>query len=374
MPRAKKAGTGGTTKPIFKDCVVALAGDLGRPDWREADVARWVAAWGGAFSAQEGAGAGACDYDSVTHVLASRGQFLASSSFRGRLMQRMKRAHVVTADWLEDSMTRRRRLPERPYSLREAQRREAARRRRDKRAERGVEKGKRLVNDCLNHVYRDSTFFSYDIKLTRDDEEGGNVGQRYQLTLWEFNGSPRHYQLTTKYFRRPGDSQPLIYRFPEETPSLFDPVFAEFKRFFRSKTKIDWDERVAKAGSTPKKYFQYAPPTGGKPVGLVSGGPYSPSIFGDGSNIAIPRDGDSSSDNGNKLTDTVVAHDDDAYQSSTPDASGTSSSSVEGQGQYDDTITERTAQDGGGEAVDVDTSAQHDADLADKVMMLADTI
>ncbi|RYP15215.1 hypothetical protein DL765_005854 [Monosporascus sp. GIB2] len=373
MPRTKKPGTGITTKPIFKDCVVALAGDLGRPGWREADVARWMAAWGGSFSAQEGAGAGG--YDSVTHVLASREQFLTSSSFRGRLRKRMRRAHVVTADWLEDSMTRRCRLPERPYSLIEAQRREGARRRRDERAERGVKKGKKLVNDCLNHVYRDSTFFSYDIKLTRDDEEGGNVGQRYQIMLWEFNGNPRHYQLTIKYFRRPGDSQPLIYRFPEETPSLFDPVFAEFKRFFRSKTKIDWDERVAKAGSMPKKYFQYAPPTGGKPVGLVNGEPYPPSIFGNGSNIVIPRDGDSSSANGNKLTDTVVAHDDDADQSPTPDESGTSSSSADGEGQYDDAIAERTVQNGGDdEAMDVDTPAQHDADLADKIMMLADAI
>ncbi|RYP03858.1 hypothetical protein DL764_004837 [Monosporascus ibericus] len=373
MRPTKKAGAGATTKPIFKDCVVALAGDLGRPDWREADVARWVAAWGGAFSAQEGAG-GAGGYDSVTHLLASREQFLASSSFRERLRKRMKRTRVVTADWLEDSMTRRRRLPERPYSLHEAQRREGARRRRDERAERGVEKGKRLVNDCLNHIYRDSTFFSYDIKPTRDDEESGNVGQRYQLMLWEFNGNPRHYQLTTKYFRRPGDSQPLIYRFPEETPSLFDPVFAEFKRFFRSKTKIDWDDRVAKAGSMPKKYFQYAPPTGGKPVGLVNGEPYSPSIFGDGSNIAISRDGESSSDNGNKFTDTVVAHDGDADPSSAPDESGARKSSVDGEGQHDHAVTERTVQGGGDdEAMDVDTS-QHDADLADRVMMLADAI
>ncbi|RYO87833.1 hypothetical protein DL766_000736 [Monosporascus sp. MC13-8B] len=374
MPRTKKAGTGITTKPIFKDCVVALAGDLGRPGWREADVARWVAAWGGAFSAQEGAGGGG--YDSVTHVLASRERFLASSSFRGRLRNRMERAHVVTADWLEDSMTRRRRLPERPYSLREAQRREGARRRRDERAEKGIEKGKRLVNDCLNHVYRDSTFFSYDIKLTRDDEENGNVGQRYRIMLWEFNGNPRHYQLTTKCFRRPGDSQPLIYRVPEETPSLFGPVFAEFKRFFRSKTKIDWDERVAKAGSMPKKYFQYAPPTGGKPVGPVNGEPYSPSIFGDGSSIAVPRNEDSSGDNGNKVADTVVGHDDDGDQSSNPDESGTRSSSADGEGQYDDAIAERTARDRGGddEAMDVDTSAQHDVDLADEIMMLADAV
>lgn len=35
----------------------------------------------------------------------------------------------------------------------------------------------------LNHIYSDSTFFRYEIELTRNDEESGNVGQKYQICV-----------------------------------------------------------------------------------------------------------------------------------------------------------------------------------------------
>lgn len=35
----------------------------------------------------------------------------------------------------------------------------------------------------INHVYSDSTFFRYDIELTRNDKESGNVGQKYQICV-----------------------------------------------------------------------------------------------------------------------------------------------------------------------------------------------
>ena len=35
----------------------------------------------------------------------------------------------------------------------------------------------------INHVYSDSTYFRYDIELTRDDETSGNVGQKYQIRV-----------------------------------------------------------------------------------------------------------------------------------------------------------------------------------------------
>lgn len=78
--------------------------------------------------------------------------------------------------------------------------------------------------------------------------------------IWESNGKPHHYQMTAKYYSKPRDSQPAIHRYPEEAPALFDRVFDHFKRFFRKKTGIDWDERLVKAGSQPKKYWQYKPP------------------------------------------------------------------------------------------------------------------
>lgn len=88
----------------------------------------------------------------------------------------------------------------------------------------------------------------------------------HRLKIWESHGKPHHYQMTAKYYSKPRDSQPAIHRFPEETPALFDPVFAHFKRFFRKKTRIDWDERLAKVGSQPKKYWQYKPPVSPSPL------------------------------------------------------------------------------------------------------------
>ncbi|KAK7747136.1 hypothetical protein SLS62_009191 [Diatrype stigma] len=446
--RAKKAPRAPATKPIFAGCVVALAGsDLGRENWKEADVARWVAAWGGAFSAD-------VDGATTTHLLATAAQYQDPKNKRvGRakrllLHQGKGKAtgtanatasplqHIVTPDWLEDSITKKKRLPEKQYSLREAQRRENAQRRREERVERGIEKGKRLVNDCINHIYCDRTFFRYEIELTRNDEESGNVGQKYQICvspflrhlarvdelprkklritttlptypfpkkrffqglssnvsvqkIWESHGKPHHYQMTAKYYSKPRDSQPAIHRFPEETPALFDPVFDHFKRFFRKKTKIEWDERLAKVGSRPKKYWQYQPPTGGKPVGLVKG--ELPSIFGDGSNIVIHRDEDSNDGGGGSGShgnDTPVI----ANQQTTatagettasPDTTGlddTAAAEIFGDDHGDDDVvmTDASAQQLGNPdppiVGDENNNRGDDSGMTARVMMLAEAV
>lgn len=139
VPRAKKPAA---AKPIFRGCVVALAGpDLGRDGWAAADVERWVGVWGGGFAPDL--------TDDVTHLLATAAQFNdGKNNARIARAKKAKDLHIVNPDWLEDSITHKRRLPEKPYSLREAQRRENARRKLSERAEKGIEKGKRLVNDC----------------------------------------------------------------------------------------------------------------------------------------------------------------------------------------------------------------------------------
>lgn len=35
----------------------------------------------------------------------------------------------------------------------------------------------------LYHVYRDHTFFQYEVVITRDDEEAGILGERYILSV-----------------------------------------------------------------------------------------------------------------------------------------------------------------------------------------------
>ena len=131
------------------------AGDLGRSGWKEADVERWVTAWGGVFagdlSSRNNNNNNHHHDADITHILATQAQFKDKKNARvarARKMRGKDAPHFVTADWLEDSISARRRLPEREFSLRERQRKEDVKRRRAERAEKGIEKGKRLVNDC----------------------------------------------------------------------------------------------------------------------------------------------------------------------------------------------------------------------------------
>lgn len=66
--------------------------------------------------------------------------------------------------------------------------------------------------------------------------------------------------MTARFFKRRGDSQPAVHRFPEDSPALLPPVFEHFKQFFRRRTGIDWDERVDRADTQPPRYWQYRPP------------------------------------------------------------------------------------------------------------------
>lgn len=42
----------------------------------------------------------------------------------------------------------------------------------------------------LYHIYRDETYFSYEITITRDDEAAGNVGQKYIIYVSTRNSYP----------------------------------------------------------------------------------------------------------------------------------------------------------------------------------------
>jgi hypothetical protein len=81
-------------KPIFKGCVVAIAGDLNDPAWREEDVKRWVHYWGGTFSYIVDA--------SVTHLLCTE-ENLRKKITPVQVALKNKDIKIVLRDWLEDS-------------------------------------------------------------------------------------------------------------------------------------------------------------------------------------------------------------------------------------------------------------------------------
>ncbi|KAI1464986.1 uncharacterized protein F4812DRAFT_462307 [Daldinia caldariorum] len=262
----KGKGNGGasssssSSSKVFANCKISLAGTLGG-DWTCANVARWTAYSGGEF------GNGVGD-KKVTHVLATPGQYNARLPTVKKALK--TGAYVVTKDWFEDSLAKKRRLNELDYSLKNADIKANAKKALDAKIQKGIEEGKTFVNTNLYHVYRDKTFFRYEITLTRDDEETGNVGQKYQLFLWESNAWPHLYVFAAKYYKKPRDNRPTVYR-PREDPVEMGRALADFKRFFYQKTGLCWDDRIAGAGTTEKSKFQYKPPnqTGGKPVGVL---------------------------------------------------------------------------------------------------------
>lgn len=78
---------------------VAIADTLG-PGWTATDVSRWVTYHGGVFknTVEEG----------VTHLLATPEQFKQKLPAVKKALA-LKTTHIVTQDWLEDTLEKRRR-------------------------------------------------------------------------------------------------------------------------------------------------------------------------------------------------------------------------------------------------------------------------
>ncbi|RFU75950.1 anthranilate synthase component ii [Trichoderma arundinaceum] len=230
---------------IFKNLVIATAGPL--PGQLTVDNLRqWTSIRKGVFTE---------DFDDqVTHLL-----------FKEALA-RGKRQHIVHCDWFEISAVNEKKEPERDYSMRNILAKQNAAKREQAQIERGKREGERAVNTNFFHIYNDRTFFPYQIDITRDDDETGELGQRYTLYLWESNAKPHLYWFTAKFMKKKGDSQPSFHR-PSPCSGPWRQEMDLFMDFFRIKTGIEWQDRVIKQNIMPGSFFQYTPPTGGKPIG-----------------------------------------------------------------------------------------------------------
>ncbi|KAJ1335381.1 RNA polymerase II subunit A C-terminal domain phosphatase [Microdochium nivale] len=280
-----------TEKPIFQGCVIALASDLGKPDWTDDQIDRWVSIRRGKYvrsldsllpltTGSSSSGGDNDDGDgavNITHVLATEDMFKGMSAKRKTTL-RDEGVHVVLFDWLEDSIYAKRRLAEGKFDLlkrhREEVAREAARLKKLDKVARGIEEAKKGVNTNLNHVYMDSTCFSYDIVMTRMDAETNMVGEKWRLRLWESNGSPYLY-LCTATFNKRGGKTSVIRPSKMETPGPLDRELAAWKKFFKIKTGIAWSDRVSRIEENRGEAgnFQYEPPVGGKPLGVFEDEP-----------------------------------------------------------------------------------------------------
>ncbi|PON26328.1 hypothetical protein TGAM01_v204804 [Trichoderma gamsii] len=242
---------------IFKNLVIAAAGPL--PGQLTVDSLRqWTTIRKGVFI--EG-------FDEhVTHLLCTREQFNQKLPRIKEALARGKQQHIVHCDWFEISAVNDKKQPERDYSMRNILAKQNAAKRELARIEKGKREGERAVNTNLFHIYIDREFFSYQIDINRDDDEKGELGQRYTLYLWESNAKPHLYWFTAKFMKKKGDSQPSFHR-PSPCSGPWRREMDLFMDFFRIKTGIEWQDRVLGQKTMPKSFFQYSPPIGGKPVG-----------------------------------------------------------------------------------------------------------
>ncbi|KAK5989170.1 hypothetical protein PT974_10670 [Cladobotryum mycophilum] len=244
-------------RQIFKNRVLASAGPL--PGQLTLDnLQQWTKIRKGVFSEDFG--------EDVTHLLCTREQFNQRVSRVKEGLARGKRLHIVHYDWFEFSTVNEKREPERQYSMKNFLAKQNAAKRERARLERGKRQGERGVNPNLFHIYHDRDFFPYQIVITRDDEETGELGQKYTLSLWESNAKPHLYWFTAKFMKKKGTSQSSYHR-PSPCSGPWCQEMEYFMEFFRIKTGIEWQDRVLKQGIMSSLFFQYSPPTGGKPIG-----------------------------------------------------------------------------------------------------------
>ncbi|KAK4165438.1 hypothetical protein QBC43DRAFT_351452 [Cladorrhinum sp. PSN259] len=260
-------------KTLFSHFTIAVVLCNPPAHWNETNIARWISLRGGTCI-REGR---EIDWRALTHMVVDERTFkLKGPKVKEAL--RINRIHVVALEWLEFSMIQKKVLPVKQYSFRETLKKEREEERRIKEVAKGNELAERAVNTNFYRVYHDQTHFRYELEITREATSDGNeengppvvAGERekYTLTIYESLALPRLYFFLAKFSKSKHDSQPKYYR-ASETPGLFWQEYQLFKSFFCIKTGVPWDQRLVVKMDGRNEYFQYFPPTGGKPVGWV---------------------------------------------------------------------------------------------------------
>ncbi|KAL8717949.1 MAG: hypothetical protein Q9225_004868 [Loekoesia sp. 1 TL-2023] len=124
---------------------------------------------------------------------------------------------------------------------------------------------KQLFSDRY-HIYRDSTYFAYDITLVRVNLLQ-NKSERYVLRLCTTHDVPKYYASLLTYHTHGSPAHKSILA---PIGSDFATAFGAFVKAFKAKTKVEWDERL-KTRKWEEGAFVYTPPKGGEPKGEVPG-------------------------------------------------------------------------------------------------------
>ncbi|KAK1986799.1 hypothetical protein LZ30DRAFT_746205 [Colletotrichum cereale] len=252
---------------IFKDLVITAAGDFPDDCPNEQAAKEWTKLRKGRFTLDLD--------DSVTHLVCTDEDFENRRKNR-RIKQAEKgkrKIHIVSWDWFRFSCTHNKKLREKHYDFSAAKSKEKEKYRQQleiQRKARNSTIGQTWMNPDLYRIFTDKTFFEYKVDLFRTSEdEYGALHEKYELCLFESHAKPRLYWFGAKLLHKK-DRGKWHARGVERTsltPGNFEAEFQHFVKFFELKTSVRWWDRVIKAGTREKIFFNYSPPICGKPVG-----------------------------------------------------------------------------------------------------------
>ncbi|KAK4546740.1 hypothetical protein LTR36_001472 [Oleoguttula mirabilis] len=162
-------------------------------------------------------------------------------------------------------------------AMREVQEKEKEKKREREQAalfRKGAKKAKNEVFSDNHHIYMDAAGFKYEVLLTKVDTKH-NRNERHALTLqiYESNSEPNTYAFNLHFA---GTGQLPSNNVLAAIGCGFETAFRAFKKCFREKTGINWDERIAVAVARAKQHQQQSTATGtGTGTGSPRGRPVS---------------------------------------------------------------------------------------------------
>ncbi|KAI6970931.1 hypothetical protein KC332_g12980 [Hortaea werneckii] len=118
-------------------------------------------------------------------------------------------------------------------------------------ARKAAKKARNAVFSDDYHVYMDATGFKFDVCITKVDTKH-NRNERYALTLkiYESNIAPQNYAVNAHFAgtgRLPSNNVLLA------KGSNFGTAMRGFKKLFKEKTQVEWDDRIAFAVERAKR-------------------------------------------------------------------------------------------------------------------------
>ncbi|KAF7502874.1 hypothetical protein GJ744_004969 [Endocarpon pusillum] len=237
----------------------------------------WVINNGGTFSTELN--------DAVTHLVCSKKAWKSYPD----IVRDARRQHVkvISLDWLEDSLlsSSRRPKPEKEYEWETIKRRQhekeqAIQIKKDNAIKEAIAK---FDEHCIDfeaqmqtsgyHPYTDADGFCYSIILVRTFLLENRL-EKLTLKLFESDAIPHTYACYVKYTRK-GASGREVLAIPG---SSWEVAFDAFRKFFKTKTRKDWNDRLdgkpvpISSDGNADDPFRYEPPQGRhEPRGLVEG-------------------------------------------------------------------------------------------------------